>query len=482
MRRLLFPCVAATGLLIASALPAGAQTSDYGLPQLGSAGGGAETQREYRLGRAWLRQFRAQAPTWQDPISQQYVESLVNRLLPHSDMGNIQPLVTLVDSRLLNAFAVPGGIIGVNSGLFSFAKSEDAFASVLAHELGHLSQRHHARQQQRAEETQLPTMAALLAGMLIAAGGGGQAGIATAMGSQAAFLQDQLAYSRRYEQEADRVGLQALAEAGFDPNAMVEMFRSMQRMASLQGGNPPEFLLTHPVTQSRISDTESRASQLTPAERRDAGPQYDMIRARALLDLHRNDPSQATTRLAQDSPSEEAQRYLDALVNAERDNLQQALESLDQLAAELPDLTMIRASAVELALDTGEHEEARDRAQRLLRLFPGHTPTQMFLAEALLQSNPERAYDLLRDLADKRPNDPQVFILLAEAAGDTGRNGWGHLARAEELQLTGRIDRAIRQLDIAEDIANQEGESSLSQRIEQRRDEFMEYREAMEQF
>ncbi|WP_148253478.1 M48 family metalloprotease [Aidingimonas lacisalsi] len=482
MRRFIFPCVAATGLLIVSALPVFAQTSDYGLPQLGSTGGSTATQEEYRLGRAWLRQFRAQAPSWQDPISQHYVESLVNRLLPHSDLSNIQPLVTLIDSRLLNAFAVPGGIIGVNAGLFSFADSEDAFASVLAHELGHISQRHHARQQQRAEETQLPTMAALLAGMLIAAGGGGQAGIATAMGSQAAFLQDQLAYSRRYEQEADRVGLRALAEAGFDPNAMVEMFRSMQRMASLQGGNPPEFLLTHPVTESRISDTQARAAQLSVSNRRDATPQYDMIRARALLDLHRNDPNQAITRLAQSDPAPEARRYLEALVSAERGDLQGALNRLDQLATELPDLTMIPATAVEVALDAGNHEETQSRAQRLLRLFPGHTPTQLLQAEALLQSDPEQAYDLLRNLADNRPEDPQIFILLTEAAGNTGRNGWGHLARAEELQLTGRIDRAIRQLDIADDVATREGNTRLLQRIEQRRKDFLDYRETLEQF
>lgn len=144
-------------------------------------------------------------------------------------------MVTLVDSRTLNAFAVPGGVIGVNAGLFAFADEEDAVVSVLAHELGHLAQRHYARGQARAEQTQLPAMAAMLAGMLIAASGGGEAGIAAAMGSQAAFIQDQLAYSRRFEQEADRLGLQTMAQAGFDPQAMVRMFRAMQRQASLQG-------------------------------------------------------------------------------------------------------------------------------------------------------------------------------------------------------------------------------------------------------
>jgi beta-barrel assembly-enhancing protease len=181
-------------------------------------------------------------------------------------------LVALVDSRQLNAFAVPGGVVGVNAGLFAFAEEEAALVSVLAHELGHLSQRHYARGQARAEQTQVPAMAAMLAGMLIAAAGGGDAGIGVAMGSQAAFIQDQLAYSRRFEQEADRIGLQAMAQAGYDPQAMVRMFRAMQRMASLQGGNPPEFLLTHPVTESRISDTQDRAGQLAVSRPRDEDP------------------------------------------------------------------------------------------------------------------------------------------------------------------------------------------------------------------
>ncbi|HBN61999.1 MAG TPA: peptidase M48, partial [Halomonas sp.] len=204
---------------------------------------------------------------WQDPIVSDYLESLVARLAPYSQLGSLQTTTVMVDNRSLNAFAVPGGVVGINSGLFAFAEDEGAFVSVIAHELGHLSQRHYARGSARAEQTQLPAMAAMLAGMLIAASGGGDAGIATAMGSQAALIQDQLTYSRRFEQEADRIGLQAMAEAGYDPEAMVRMFDTMQRLSRLQGGTPPEFLLTHPVSDSRLSDAQARVSQLSVASR-----------------------------------------------------------------------------------------------------------------------------------------------------------------------------------------------------------------------
>tara|TARA_B100000929_G_scaffold288152_1_gene276088 strand:+ start:2347 stop:3672 length:1326 start_codon:yes stop_codon:yes gene_type:complete len=440
------------------------------------------SNEEFRLGRAWLRQFRAQAPQWQDPIVSDYLESLVARLAPYSQLGSLQTTTVMVDNRSLNAFAVPGGVVGINSGLFAFAEDEGAFVSVIAHELGHLSQRHYARGSARAEQTQLPAMAAMLAGMLIAASGGGDAGIATAMGSQAALIQDQLAYSRRFEQEADRIGLQAMADAGYDPEAMVRMFDTMQRLSRLQGGTPPEFLLTHPVSDSRLSDAQARVSQLSVASRYTSDTLYDMMRARALLSIYRNTPQQAASRLAQEDAEEPALRYIDALITAQNGQTDRALQTLDQLASELPDYGMLPATAAHVALTAQRYDDAIHRSQRLLRLMPNYLPAQLTLAEAQLQRHPEAAYDLLRDITAQHPENPQGFNLLAEAAGRSGFNGWGHLARAEHLQLTGRIDRAIRQLSIAKDAAQQENDAQALARIEQRREAFLEYRETLETF
>ncbi|WP_224417840.1 MULTISPECIES: M48 family metalloprotease [unclassified Modicisalibacter] len=471
------------GLLAFVPLTTPAQAlDDDGLPSLGGDAAGISAGDEFRMGRAWLRQFRAQTQTWQDPIAQHYVESLVSRLLPYSHVGGLDWTVTLVDSRLLNAFAVPGGVIGVNEGLFAFAPDEDAFASVLAHELGHLAQNHFARRMERVQETQMPTMAAMLAGMVLAAGGAGNAGMAAMVGSQAAFIQDQLAYSRRFEQEADRVGLQAMADAGFDPQAMPAMFRAMQRLTSLQGGNPPEFLLTHPVTQSRISDTQARADQLPSPETPDDSTAYDMIRARALLDENADDPAQAMTQLRQDDAPPAATAYLEALTDAHRNRTDAALQALDRLAAQKPDLTLIPASAAEIALDAGRRDDALARAEEILRLTPDYYPAQLIRARVLLQRAPAQAFQVLRDMSRDHAEDPQVFDLLAEAAGRSGHKSWGLLARAEELQLTGHIDRAIKQLDIAEDNAKQEGDFGMASRIQERRKDYLGYREALQQF
>lgn len=474
---LLAPLLSAS---LAGAVPLAQAQQGYQLPDLGSTSSAVTTNDEYRLGRAWLRQFRAQTDPWQDPITQTYVRSMLAKLVPYSGV-NERLVVTMVDSRLLNAFAVPGGVVGVNAGLFTTAPNEDEFASVLAHELGHLAQRHYARRMERVEETQLPTMAAMLAGMVLAAGGGGSAGIAAMMGTQAAFIQDQLAYSRRFEQEADRVGLSAMAKAGYDPQAMPEMFRTLQKLSALQGGNPPEFLLTHPVTESRISDTQARADQLTsPAHRDD--PTYAMIRGRALLMLNQDNPTLAMTELQQDSPPAAAVSYLQALTDAQQARPDKALAALDRLTQEYPDLSMIPATAAQVAYDAGRRQEALERARRILRLSPSYYPAQWAEAEALLQTSPSQAFDVLRDMSEQYPEDPNVFGLLSEAAGRTGRDAWGQLARAEQLQLEGRIDTAIRQIDSAESVAKESGDYAMASRIEQRRKDFLGYRDTMRNF
>lgn len=484
MLRRTLPALALSLMLATPALtPAWGRTElDLSLPSLTSSTAQSVSGEEVRLGRAWLRQFRAHAPIWEDPISEEYVNTLVARLLPHSQLSGIRTAITLVANDRLNAFAVPGGVIGINAGLFAFAEQEASMVSVIAHELGHLSQRHYARGKARAEQAQIPAMAGLLAGMLIAASGGGDAGIAAAMGSQAALAQDQLAYSRRFEQEADRVGLQAMADAGYDPQAAVELFRTMQRLMALQGSNPPEFLLTHPVTQSRISDAQARARQITVDTPRKADLEYHLVRARALLTIHDRDPNQAATRLARGETPDAARSYLTALIDAKAKRTDAALQRIDALSQAHPDLAMLPASGVEIALKAGHISDAISRAQRQLRLMPGYAPTRLLLGEALLQSDPDEAYHVLSQLARQRSEDPQVFTLLAEAAGRSGREAWGHLARAEQLQLTGRIDRAISQLDVAKDVAEAHNDLNAANRIEQRRKDFIGYRETMEDF
>ncbi|MFD2438759.1 tetratricopeptide repeat protein [Modicisalibacter luteus] len=186
--------------------------------------------------------------------------------------------------------------------------------------------------------------------------------------------------------------------------------------------------------------------------------------------------------LRQDTPPASAERYLEALIAAHQERTDEALASLDALARELPDLSLIPATAAEIALDAGRRDVALSRAERILRLSPSYFPARLLRAEILLQQSPGDAFNALRQLSQQYPETPQVFALLAEAAGRSGHETWGHLARAETLQLTGHIDRAIKQLDVAEDVAKRNGDFNMASRIRQRREDYMDYRETLQKF
>jgi predicted Zn-dependent protease len=213
-------------LLLALAAPGAAAQGDN-LPGFGE-GNAVSLNQEYFLGRAWLMAFRRQAPILDDAVLQDYVENLVFRLAATSQLRERRLVVVLVENRAINAFAVPGGIVGVHNGLISKAEYEAQFSSVLTHELAHLSQRHFARGLEAQKKSSAASIAGLLGGLVMIAAGAGDAGMASVMGGQAAAQDSSLRYSRQFEQEADRVGMQNQVNAGLDPGGAAGMFVVMQ--------------------------------------------------------------------------------------------------------------------------------------------------------------------------------------------------------------------------------------------------------------
>ena len=218
-------------LPLLSTMPSLAQVN---LPVLGnSVSGTISTQQEYEYGREFLRSVRRETLLLDDPLIQEYIISLTYKLAATSELTDHRLDFVLIDSDVLNAFAAPGGIIGVNAGLFLYADNEGQMASVLAHELAHISQRHYARSIEEARASTLPNMAGLLASLVIAAAAGGDAGQAALMTSQAIGVENQLRFSRSNEEEADRIGIRNLYNAGFDPQDMAGMFEQMLRMRAM---------------------------------------------------------------------------------------------------------------------------------------------------------------------------------------------------------------------------------------------------------
>ncbi len=419
------------------------------LPSLGlSSTYEVSLNQEKLLGQGWLRQFRAQSQLYDDPLTQDFTERLVQRLATwnrHLEQKNLD--VLLVDQRQLNAFAVPGGVVGINTGLFTFAPFEDEFASVVAHELAHISQRHFARRVQASQEVQWKTMAGLLAGVLVASQGNADAGIAAIVGTQAATLQSQLAWSRGYEQEADRIGMETLIAAGYAAEAMPQMFSQMQRIASLSG-RPPEFLLTHPLTESRIADAQARADQQPKQVARITGKDYEMIRARVVFHQYAN-PDDAYSLFSRQQNSAESLRYAKALRARAKGDAATSLGILTTMAKEAPDWLLLQYVLAEALAEQERWSEVAKVLDDLLLYAPNYYPAQQLQADIFSrQQQWNKARLVLQQLSQDRPNDPAVWFQLAEAAGKVDKQIQLHLARAEYFQLTGRFKQAFTQLDL----------------------------------
>ena len=266
-------------LLLCSGNPGRAQ--ELKLPNLGESSTSMfSAEFEHQLGRTWLRIFRSQVPTVDDPLLHDYLEHLIYLLASHSKLEDRRIEVVVVDSPEINAFAVPGGVIGINNGLLLYAQTEDELVTVLSHEIAHLSQRHFSRGVEFQQKNQPLTLAAMLASFVLLATVGGDAGMAALSATQAAAQSSALRYSRTNEQEADRVGMQTLVDAGFDPHAAPTMFERMMQ-ASRYSNNEriPEFLRTHPLSENRIADTRNRARQY-PKQEPSVSLDYQLMRAR----------------------------------------------------------------------------------------------------------------------------------------------------------------------------------------------------------
>ena len=452
------------------------------LPSLGLASTyEISLNQERLLGQGWLRQFRAQTKLYDDPLTQDFTERLILRLATWNNHLEQKELdVLLVDQRQLNAFAVPGGVVGINTGLFTFAPFEDEFASVIAHELAHISQRHFARRVQASQDVQWKTMAGLLAGILVASQGHADAGIAAIAGTQAAAIQNQLAWSRGYEQEADRIGMETLTAAGYAAEAMPQMFNQMQRIASLSG-RPPEFLLTHPLTESRIADAQARADQQNKQVARVRGKDYEMIRARVIFHQYAN-PNDALSLFSRQQSSDESLRYAKALHARASGNTEVGLNLLAALAKQEPDWLLLQFLLAEALAEDERWEEAAKKLADLLAYAPSYYPAQQLQADIYSrQQEWDKARRLLQQLSQARPKDPSIWFQLAEAAGKVDRQIQLHQARAEYFQLTGRFRQAFEQLDLALDQARLQNQPWVVQSaIRERRKELEGLRSAME--
>jgi predicted Zn-dependent protease len=404
-----------------------------------------------------------------DPILKYYTELNLYRLAEYSQLKTKQLYPVLIDSPQINAFAAPGGVVGINLGLYLNADDVHEYSGVLAHELAHLSQRHFARGIEMQQRQTLPYLAAMLASIAIAATVGGDAGMAALTGTQAAAQENQMRFSRGREQEADRIGINTLAEAGMDPHAMARMFERMQRTYRFTR-RPPEFLLTHPVTESRISDARGQASGFPIRDFGDS-ENYQLMRTRIRIH-YAESPNQAVAMFrdyVERTEGADWAYYGLALALARAGRGEESLDTAKPLFAKNDGELIYTATKAELLILARRSEEAVDLLSRELTINPDNKPLSMFYAEALNELKRfDEAEAVLERQSDLYPNDQDIWYELAETAGLSGNIIEVHQARAEYFQLVGNYRSALDHLHYARQLADPENRhltAKLDQRI-----------------
>jgi beta-barrel assembly-enhancing protease len=408
--------------------------------------------QEHKLGEDLMRQSRRSLAFMDDPEISEYIQSLGRKLVSHSDNPQQDFRFFVIDNPTINAFALPGGFIGVHTGLILATENEAELASVLAHEIAHITQRHIPRMIAESQRTTLPAMAAILAGILLASSGhqGGEAAIAL---TSAAVAQKGINYTRTFEEEPDRIGMQTLARSNFDPRAMPAFFEQMQNLNRLNETSLPEFLRTHPVTTNRIADSRNRAEQFPTHPVSDSA---EFLNVRAKIRA-----------LSEGNPDEIARSFKENLaqgkyrnVDAERYGYAIALLRVHQpeaARAEARKLIERQPGNISYRILEAETEMAMEHYTQALGIYANayaKAPTDpalvQYYSSALLKTDHFRqARDLLKTALQERPESPVLYQMLAQAAGGMGSSYESHKALAEHYYFSGNPTAAIQQLQLA---------------------------------
>lgn len=436
-------------LLLSLALAFPAPAAD--LPDLGDVGASelsAATER--RIGEEIVRQIRwHEASYLDDPEIEEYVNQLGNRLAAASDKPTQAFEFFVIKDTTLNAFALPGGYIGVHSGLIQAAQSESELASVLGHEIAHVTQRHIAQLLGKQSQAGMVMLASVLVAIL-AARNSSQVGQAAITAGSAGAMQAQLGYTRDYEREADRLGLQTLESAGFDVRGMPGFFERLQRGTRLYENNAPAYLRTHPLTYERIADMENRVGT-RPYRQVPDSAEFAFVQAKLIAQsgLPADAVQDLESRLAQ-RPDAPGLRYglARALMRAGR--LDEAEGLLNKLRAPAGAPVFVDTLAAEIRLARKDGAGAVRLFEAAQKRHPGSRSLGYALADArILAGMPAEAVSGVRRVLDERPGDVRLWQLLSRAYAGLGKHTAQHRAQAEVYALQGALLAAIEQLEIA---------------------------------
>ncbi|MCE9634025.1 MAG: M48 family metalloprotease [Methylophilales bacterium] len=423
-----------------------------GLPDLGDYSQTVLTpQDERRIGEEIMREIRGSGELVNDIEVADYVNTLGYHLVTHSADNQQAFYFFVIADPTINAFALPGGFVGMHTGLILNTRSESELASVLAHEIGHVVQRHMARMMAEQKRATLPSLG-LMALSILMARANPQLGSAALMSTQAGLVQRTLDFTREHEREADRVGLQMLEASGFDNRAMPAFFETLMKGTRFIDGSAPSFLRTHPLSTERITDMRNRVEQ-TPYKQVLDSIEFHLIRAK----LRATEGNAADTvkyfanSLAEKKYSNEAaQRYGYALALMRERSLDQAQQQLDKIRTIIPSHPMLETLAAQILQAQDRPLDTLSQYRNALNVYPKHRALIYGYAEnLLLLSRNDEVLKLLQDKQLAFPNDGYLYELQSRAYAAQGKDLLRHQAQGEAYYRSFNLDGAAEQMELA---------------------------------
>lgn len=447
-----------------------AQTGDYNLPDLGDESHRVMSPLEQKqLGEGFYRQARMAMDLVKDPVLNEYLDNLGNRLVQSAGLEKDSFTFFLVNDNTVNAFAVPGGYIGVHTGLLLTAKDEAGVASVLGHEIAHVTQQHIPRMISAQKQNLLPNLATILAGILL----GGQATEAAIAIASARSIDNQLTYTRSFEREADRIGISILANSGYDTDAMADFFLLMQQANTLYETNAPQFLLTHPITTDRIAEAKARAANYPHTVKND-NTLFSLMHAKLTV---MNKPAKDAVTHYQKKISDAAPAYVVAdhyglalalMKNGDYSEAQNEAASLQQ---KKPGLMLFSLLQAQIASKQGQHDRALKLYAEIYESDKSSLAAITYYAEELAQRQKfAEARKVLRRAVRKHTDSVEFFEMLSRVESRLGSQMESHRALSEAYALLGNYQSAVQQLNIARTLASKDDfyvQASITARIKE---------------
>ncbi|MDI9220187.1 M48 family metallopeptidase [Pantoea sp. EA-12] len=468
-------------LLLTPALSVRADVSDN-LPDMGTtAGSTLSINQELQIGDFYVRQLRASAPLINDPLLNQYINELGQRLVSHANSVRTPFHFFLIQNDELNAFAFFGGNVVLHSSLFRYTDNESQLASVMAHEISHVTQRHLARAMEEQKRNAPLTWVGALGSILLAIASP-QAGMAALTGTLAGTQQGMISFTQSNEQEADRIGIQVLQRAGFDPQAMPAFLQKLADQSRFSS-KPPEILLTHPLPDSRLADARNRANQMRPVVVQSSEGFY-MAKVRS-LGMYATGRNQLTDDLLNEyakgnSREQMASQYGKAVQFLQAKSFDNAKKIIAPMLAKQPDNIWFLDIMTDIDIGLNQPQQAIS----MLTSAKGSNTNpvlQLNLANAYVEAKqPANASRILNRYTFAHPDDVNAWDLLAQASAAQGLRDEELSARAEGLALNGQLDQAITTLSSA---SAQVPLGSLKQaRYDARIDQFRELQKRFRQY